>query len=62
MSRDLVSHMLCGYDVSGRDSPLVGRLLRTTLLLSIGMYGNAIAELCSYLDDYGQVVPSGCTR
>jgi len=40
---DLVSHLLCGFDVIKRDSPLVGRLLRTTLLLSVGMHGDAAA-------------------
>jgi len=32
-----------GMDVVEADSPLVGRLLRTTLLLFVGMHGNAVA-------------------
>jgi hypothetical protein len=44
MSWNLGSHLLCGYDSNRKDSPLVGRLLRTTLSpFSVGMHGDAAA-------------------
>jgi hypothetical protein len=52
-----------GHGLKDGFSSLVGRLLRTTLLLIfVGMHGDVVAVLVQSLDDDGWYFPRGFTQ